>query len=51
MVIMLNVVTGVSYEITTDNYPDFTFKVVTHLNGNLKIRSGKGTMSDPYLLQ
>ena len=51
MVIMLNVVTGVSYELTSDNFSEFSTKVVTHLNGNLKIRSGKGTMNDPYLLQ
>ncbi|HIT22435.1 MAG TPA: DUF5011 domain-containing protein [Candidatus Scybalousia intestinigallinarum] len=50
-VIMLNVVTGVSYELTSDNFSEFSIKVVTHLNGNLKIRSGKGTMNDPYLLQ
>ncbi len=51
MVIMLNVVTGVSYELTTDNFSEFSMKVLTHLDGNLKIRSGKGTLKDPYILQ
>ncbi len=51
MVIMMNVVTGMSFELTNDNFPEFSVKVVMHVNGNLKIRSGKGTMNDPYLLQ
>lgn len=51
MVIMLNVLTGVSFELSSDNFSEFSVKVITHLNGNLKIRSGEGTINNPYLLQ
>ena len=51
MIIMLNVLTGVSFEVSSDNFSEFSIKVITHLNGNLKIRSGEGTINNPYLLQ
>ena len=50
-VIMLNVISGVSFEIPTNTYGEYAFKVLTVMNGNLKIKSGNGTVNNPYILK
>lgn len=50
-IIMLNVINGMAFEIVNLQYDTYAFKTVTVLNGNLKIKSGKGTYDDPYILK
>lgn len=50
-VIMLNVVDGMSYELPTIAYNNYSVRVKTVLDGNLKIKSGKGTVNNPYILK
>ena len=35
----------------TNTYGEYAFKVLTVMNGNLKIKSGNGTVNNPYILK
>ena len=50
-IIMTNVSNGLSYELPTSSYNNFAVRVVTLLDGNLKIKTGNGTFNNPYILK
>lgn len=49
--IMLNVLNGVGYQLPIISYSNYAVKALTVFNGNLKIKSGKGTYNNPYILK
>lgn len=49
--IMLNVLNGVGYQLPIISYSEYSAKALTVFNGNLKIKSGRGTYNNPYILK
>lgn len=42
---------GLAYEMSKENFDNFSIKAVITVNGNLKITSGNGTINSPYILK
>lgn len=51
MLFMINTYDGRVFEIDKSGYNSYSIKIVTTLDGNLKIESGKGTVNSPYKLR
>ena len=50
-IFMLNVIDGMGFEVPKSSYDNYAFRLVTILNGNLTLASGRGTHNSPYILK
>jgi len=50
-VIMMNTLNGMVLELYSEVYTYYSARALANINGNLKIKSGKGTVYEPYILK